>query len=231
MKNLLFPIWVILVFMSCSEKKPVANPQVLIEADQAFSDYSVKHGYQSSFIEFADDSLVLLHDNSMPIVGKQNLIKSYEGKSDSGIVLTWTPAKAVIAKSGELGYTYGFWRFVAQKDTTQGTYMTVWKSTVASIRNPISSRHHLVTSNPLFFEKLIESHVIIFLPAFSNVSVSVIRNVGLNHFHDGSFFVGMKFDGNNRFFVLVFFSKKPFLNNFMIFLNLNIKTIDAFFPK
>jgi len=115
------------MFFSFLVQKPEANPQVLIDADIAFSDYSVAHGYQKSFIEFADDSLVLLHDNEMPIIGKQNLIKSYEGESDSGIVLTWKPAKAVIASSGELGYTYGFWKFVTNNTTTEGTYMTVWK--------------------------------------------------------------------------------------------------------
>jgi len=127
MKTTILLLLVIWVLFSCSEKKPVADPQVLKDADIAFSDYSVKHGIQKAFIEFADDSVVLLKPKQMPIVGKLNLIKSYEGKSDSGVVLTWRPAKAIIATSGELGYTYGFWTFVAQKDTSRGTYMTVWK--------------------------------------------------------------------------------------------------------
>jgi ketosteroid isomerase-like protein len=63
----------------------------------------------------------------MPIVGKQSLIKSYEGKNDSGIVLTWKPEKAFMAKNGELGYTYGFWTLVAKTDTTYGSYLTIWK--------------------------------------------------------------------------------------------------------
>lgn len=127
MKKLFHFSFVVLFLFSCAEKKPVPNPQVLMDADIAFSDYSVQHGIQKAFIEFADDSLVLLHDNEMPIVGKQNLIRSYEGKSDSGVVLIWNPAKAIIAESGELGYTYGFWKLIAKQDTTQGTYLTVWK--------------------------------------------------------------------------------------------------------
>ena len=125
-RSFLLPL-VIFVLFSCSEKKPTADPQVLKDADIAFSDYSVTHGLQKAFIEFADDSVVLLKPNRMPIAGKLSLIKSYEGKSDSGIVLTWIPAKAIIAKSGELGYTYGFWTYVVQSDTTRGTYLTVWK--------------------------------------------------------------------------------------------------------
>jgi ketosteroid isomerase-like protein len=127
MKKAIFFILAIGVLFSCSEKKPAANPQVLKDADIDFSDYSAKHGLQKAFIEFADDSVVLLKPNRMPIVGKLSMIKNYEGKSDSGVILTWIPAKAVIAESGELGYTYGFWTFVAKSDTSRGTYLTVWK--------------------------------------------------------------------------------------------------------
>lgn len=118
---------VIFTFFSCSEKKPAADPKVLIDADSAFSDYSVAYGIQKAFIEFAGDSVVLLKPKQMPIVGKQNLIRSYEGRSDSGLVLSWKPAHAVIAGSGELGYTYGYWTLVAISDTSVGTYLTVWK--------------------------------------------------------------------------------------------------------
>jgi len=127
MKKTILLILTIGVLFSCTEKKPAANPKVLLDADFAFSDYSVMHGIQKAFIEFADDSVVLLKPKRMPIVGKLSLIKSYEGKSDSGVVLTWKPAKAIIAESGELGYTYGFWTFVAKTDTSHGTYLTVWK--------------------------------------------------------------------------------------------------------
>ncbi len=111
------------LLFSCSEKKQAINSDVLIDADVAFSDYSVKHGYQKAFIEFAGDSVVLLKPKRMPILGKQNLIKSYEGKNDSGLVLSWRPAQAIIAESGELGFTYGFWTFVAANDTSRGTYL------------------------------------------------------------------------------------------------------------
>jgi len=127
MRNIFVIILLQFVLFSCAEKKTVTDSRVLIDADRAFSDYSVKYGYQKAFVEFADDSVVLLKPNRMPIVGKQSLIDSYKGKSDSGLVLTWKPAKAIIAESGDLGYTYGFWMFVAQNDTSKGTYLTVWK--------------------------------------------------------------------------------------------------------
>lgn len=127
MKKSYLLISLVIIIFSCTKNQPVADSQVLADADLAFSNYSVKHGIHKAFIEFAHDSVVLLKDNTMPIIGKLRLIESYKGKSDSGVVLTWKPAKAIIAESGELGYTYGFWKFIAQKDTSEGTYMTVWK--------------------------------------------------------------------------------------------------------
>ena len=127
MKNVITLTWLFIILFSCSEKKHTVDPKVLMDADLAFSDYSVKHGLQKAFIEYAHDSVVILKDKHMPLVGKQNLIHSYEGKSDSDVSLTWKPAKAIIAESGELGYTYGFWTFIAKGDTAKGTYLTVWK--------------------------------------------------------------------------------------------------------
>jgi ketosteroid isomerase-like protein len=127
MKKAIFFIFVVAAIISCKERKPVANPQELIDADIAFSDYSVKYGIQKAFIEYAHDSVVLLKPNQMPIVGKHSLIDSYAGKSDSGLVLTWKPEKATIAASGELGFTYGLWTLIAAKDTSHGTYLTVWQ--------------------------------------------------------------------------------------------------------
>lgn len=122
---------VIFLLFSCSEKKTIPDPQELIDADLAFSDYSAKNGIQKAFIEFAHDSVVLLKPNRLPILGKQDLIDSYQGTNDKNLILTWRPSKAIIAESGELGYTYGFWTFIAQIDTSRGTYLTIWKKDAA----------------------------------------------------------------------------------------------------
>ncbi len=128
MKKAFLLVVILGLLFSCTEKKPIVNPNELIDADMAFSDYSLKHGIQKAFIEFALDSVVLLKDNHLPIVGKQSLIDSYKGRSDSGLVLTWKPQASSISKSGDLGFTYGIWTLVvARGDMSQGTYLTVWK--------------------------------------------------------------------------------------------------------
>lgn len=127
MKMLLSIAVVIFLMNACSGNQPKSDPNVLISADIAFSDYSFKHGIQKAFIEFAHDSVVLLKPGRLPIEGLQSLIASYKGRSDSNSTLTWKPTKALIAQSGELGYTYGIWTFIAANDTTKGTYLTIWK--------------------------------------------------------------------------------------------------------
>lgn len=127
MKKVFLLVFILGLLFSCTERKPVSNPKELIEADLAFSDYSVKYGIQKAFIEFAHDSVVLLKDNHLPIVGKNSLVESYKGRSDSGLALTWKPEAATISNSGDLGFTYGIWTLVAKGDTSRGTYLTVWK--------------------------------------------------------------------------------------------------------
>ncbi len=130
MKKSFIYILIILVLASCTKTKPASDSQQLIGADLAFSEYSVKYGIQKAFVEFAHDSVTILKDKQLPLVGRQRLIKSYEGKSDSGQVLTWKPVKALLAESGELGYTYGLWTFTFKNNTSRGTYLTIWKKDV-----------------------------------------------------------------------------------------------------
>ncbi|HLN72846.1 MAG TPA: DUF4440 domain-containing protein [Prolixibacteraceae bacterium] len=127
MRRLLTLAIIIILINACSKNQQKPDPNVLMNSDIAFSDYSAKHGIQKAFIEFAHDSVVLLKPGRMPMEGLQSLIDSYKGRSDSNKLLTWKPIKALIAESGELGYTYGIWTFIAASDTTKGTYLTIWK--------------------------------------------------------------------------------------------------------
>lgn len=106
--------------------------QQMMQTDIDFSNRSVEVGSHKAFIEFAAHDVVLLKPNSFPIVGINALEQSYVGKSDSTYKLTWKPSYAKIAKSGELGYTYGIWNLEVlsgeyQGVISQGTYATIWE--------------------------------------------------------------------------------------------------------
>ena len=86
-----------------------------------------KKGYAKAFIEFAHPDVVLLRENSMPVVGKPGLIKLYGDANPQGINFKWEPLGGNIAQSGELGYTYGIYTIKQDSVLEKGTYVSVWK--------------------------------------------------------------------------------------------------------
>ena len=73
----------------------------------------------------------MLRDNSLPIKGIEAIEKAFNSSSSAQSQLTWEPAYADLSKSGDLGYTYGFYKYEATvQDSTiiqEGAYVTIWK--------------------------------------------------------------------------------------------------------
>jgi ketosteroid isomerase-like protein len=109
-----------------SGEKTNGSEEELIKADKKFSEKSIKEGIASAFIAYADEDVILMRDKQFPIIGKKGLEEYYSKVKKGNAKLEWTPVKAVIANSGELGYTFGNWIYTA-KDTVYGSYVTIWK--------------------------------------------------------------------------------------------------------
>ena len=101
----------------------------LMKLDRDFSKRSTETGMKQAFLEFASDTAVLLQKNTMPVVGKTAIAKSYQVLVDTGFTLTWEPLAGDISKSGDLGYTYGIYTMVnrANKSSHKGKYVSIWK--------------------------------------------------------------------------------------------------------
>jgi ketosteroid isomerase-like protein len=122
-------ITVILAGISCTTRMHAANVQEIIQADKDFSALSQQQGMRKAFLASMDSNAVMLSANHMPVVGN-DLAKHYGQVNDSDFILTWEPLNGSIAKSGDLGYTYGVYTLkFKSSDTTahQGTYTTIWK--------------------------------------------------------------------------------------------------------
>jgi len=120
---------VLLSLVACTGGNSTADPEAeLMEADRAFSAMSEKQGMNEAFLGYCSEEAVLLRENSMPLEGKSAIAARIGNTDDSGFVLTWEPAFARVAGSGELGYTYGLYTLVLKEpDTTlRGTYVSVW---------------------------------------------------------------------------------------------------------
>lgn len=126
----LFIILTINIIQACqSDRDDKANKADLIQADIQFSELSVNEGMKRAFLQFADDSAVLLRQGGWPIIGSINLEQSFARLNDSGFTLSWEPMDAFMAEAGDMGYTYGtFTRLIkATGQKSRGSYVTIWK--------------------------------------------------------------------------------------------------------
>jgi ketosteroid isomerase-like protein len=103
----------------------------LIAADRAFYKSTSEKGLEGWLSWFAEDAVVF--PTRGPIVeGLPAIKKLYEETKFSPKGLSWKPKRAIIADSGELGYTYGVASWEQKgadgKITVHhGKYMTVWR--------------------------------------------------------------------------------------------------------
>ncbi|HMQ68553.1 MAG TPA: nuclear transport factor 2 family protein [Ignavibacteria bacterium] len=100
--------------------------QEIIEADIAMSDLAEKEGFIVALSKNASEDFVKLGEGSYPVIGKKEFDKKFEGKTGPK-TLTWKPEKADVSESGDLGYTWGYWKFEMPDTTVYGNYFTVWK--------------------------------------------------------------------------------------------------------
>lgn len=111
--------------------------QSLIDAELEFSKLSSEIGFFKAVKHVADDSLVLLRPNNVPIIGKD--LAAYLGQDwPKNTSLTWKPEKAFVAQSGELGYTFGIYTLTidmpdGKQTIEKGTYTSIWKKDAHSI--------------------------------------------------------------------------------------------------
>ncbi len=137
MKNFLFFIMAVLLLASCinlEKKKPLTGSMdklELMDVDRAFSKMSEEKGMKAAFLEYIDSNGVLLRKDNLPIAGA-DAVDYLIQQNDTAYTLKWEPRNGAVAKSGELGYTYGIYALrPSQKDTIiYGTYVSIWKKEI-----------------------------------------------------------------------------------------------------
>ena len=121
-----------IVFCCCTsktaDKDNIDHKANMLEADRAFSKLSEQKGIKLALLEYIDSNGVLLRPNAHPIVGGEAINFISQG-SDTTYILTWEPKGGSVAKSGDLGYTFGVYsrQHKHTSDVIYGTYVSVWK--------------------------------------------------------------------------------------------------------
>ena len=123
----------LVVLAGCARQPGVdveAEQAVLLATDTAWAESGAD--LEQHMAAFADDATLL--PSEMPrISGKAAIRKAWgEMVRLPGFSLSWVPERAVVAASGDLGYTMGSDEFSLAnaegvKTTTKGKYVTIWR--------------------------------------------------------------------------------------------------------
>jgi ketosteroid isomerase-like protein len=103
----------------------------ILETEKAFVNLVKEKGIKVAFLMYASENAVLNRGNKL-IKGKKAIEEYYENYKYPLARLEWEPDFIDVSDSGDLGYSYGQYKFEATdvsgkviKDT--GTFHTVWK--------------------------------------------------------------------------------------------------------
>ncbi len=110
------------------DKKPATGPDLLFQLEADFAHAVAVHGQAAFASHFAEDGVEL--ENGGGITTKEEMRNAHAWPE--GTSLTWTPVKADMAASGDLGYTYGNYVFRSKDEegktvTGYGKYTSIWK--------------------------------------------------------------------------------------------------------
>jgi ketosteroid isomerase-like protein len=111
-------------------RDPAQPADALFKADRDFALYAQQHGVANAFREFAAPEALQLPMGEAPIHGRAAIFRAMSDFPPGE--LRWRPVGADLARSGDLGYTWGTYEFRprgagGQSETRHGKYVTVWK--------------------------------------------------------------------------------------------------------
>jgi ketosteroid isomerase-like protein len=106
----------------------------LLAADRAFAASADARGVDGWMAFFAGDAVTFPEGKRIVHDTAQVRAEMAPFFADSTIKLRWDPERAEIARSGELGYTYGYYRVVRRargaadsQVVARGKYVTIWR--------------------------------------------------------------------------------------------------------
>ena len=108
-----------------------ADASALLRAEAAFARAAAERGAEGFLSFFAGEGSILPAKGPV-VTGLPALRGAFSRTWGPGFSLTWKPLKAEVARSGDLGYTYGTYerkrRDTSGRTVTEsGKYMTLWK--------------------------------------------------------------------------------------------------------
>jgi len=93
--------------------------------------FSVNNGAAEAFNEYLTDDALQLPAGNNPVQGVENIYNRMKD-NQGNYVLDWSPQYAEVAKSDDMGYTWGTYSLVykdenGEEQKSYGKYLNVWK--------------------------------------------------------------------------------------------------------
>ena len=108
----------------------------IIQTEKAFSAMASSDGIGEAFLHYAAEDAVLKRNEEL-IIGKQSIAQLFNKNPSKSMktTLTWAPDFVDVSTSGDLGYTYGKYRYIeidslGNRHENEGVFHTVWKRQV-----------------------------------------------------------------------------------------------------
>jgi ketosteroid isomerase-like protein len=118
---------------ACAPSVDVEHEQRrLLETDQAFAETAFTDGAPEAFRQYLAEDALELANGDLPLHGRDAIYAAMLADANPELDLTWSPEAAVVARSGELGYTWGiYWNSWADEEgnpvAAEGKYLMVWR--------------------------------------------------------------------------------------------------------
>lgn len=113
---------------SPEKQDPEASRGSLLAADTAFSDVAADLGVLPAYEAYASDDIRFYRMRDFPRIGKAAMRAALSGSSGR---LTWKPQGGEVARSGDLGVTYGVSEFLTGNvqgvSPSPGSYVRIWR--------------------------------------------------------------------------------------------------------
>lgn len=121
--------------ISCNQQ-PVNNQEKfkkeIADAESAFEKMASEKGIAEAFWYFADSNAVIKRANDSVIHGKEGIRNFYSADYFKTATVKWSPDFIESSEAGDLGYTYGKYRWQSTDSSGKvneatGIFHTVWK--------------------------------------------------------------------------------------------------------
>lgn len=137
LKIILIPTLMLGLTLSCVRDPDKATmekwQQEIRDTERDFAAMAKSEGIPAAFLAYAADSAVLMRNNNI-VKGKNKMSEYFKAQplDMSQVSLSWEPEFVEVARSGDLGYTYGPFVFSITDSTgvtleNKGVFHTVWK--------------------------------------------------------------------------------------------------------